>query len=102
MLLLLLISFLSFASTAQVNTTAFYLSGLFPVDSENVRTRLDLGIYTRAAAEMAVQHINQMNFNFRMELVPFNSGCNEATSVNGLAEMIGFLEENNIFEGEKP
>lgn len=104
MLLLFLVCTLS-PAFATLSTNTFYLTGLFPLDSRDARTQLDLGIYTKAAAEMAVRDINRVQLlgshNFTMKLIPLNSGCQKATSANALVEMVEFLKETNEFEGER-
>ena len=72
-------------SSGRTSDKTFFIGGLFPADSEDLATRLSLGIYPQVAAQFAVREIESSgmlsSYNVSLKLRSFNSGCTDSASV---------------------
>lgn len=111
-----LFSFLALLSSAMSavgqlppEASTFYITGLFPTESNDPQVRNALGIYPRAAAKYAVQRINQLGIlahhNVTLKLEAFASGCQGiASGAHGLIEAVQFAKRFGVYDtstGEK-
>ena len=100
-LLSLLLPPSSAAGQPELNT--FYIIGLFPTGSSDPQVRNALGIYPRAAAQYAVQRVNQLGVlaehNVTLKLESFNSGCQGiASGTHGLIQAILFARRLGVYD----
>ena len=87
----------------QPELSTFYIIGLFPTGSSNPQVKNALGIYPRAAAQYAVQRVNQLGLltehNVTLKLEAFNSGCQGiASGTHGLIEAVLFARRFGVYD----
>ena len=83
--------------------SSFYITGLFPTESKDIRTRNELGIYPKVAAKFAVARINQLGIldahNVSLKLEVFDSHCqSSASGAHGLIQAVRFAKERGIHD----
>ena len=80
-------------------TNKFYIGGLFPDDSKDPQVRDALGVYTRLAAQLAVQHVNEGGvlaaYNLSLEMLSFGTSCRKDSAVYAYLQMTEALQERS-------
>ena len=87
----------------QSELSIFYITGLFPTGSSDPQVKNALGIYPRAAAQYAVQRVNQLGllseYNVTLKLETFNSGCQGiASGTHGLIQAVLFARRFGVYD----